>query len=136
MNFFFRKRYRIHPIENANGDENKPEKDLINKETQDLSFKQILMTLLKFFLYLLLYPLMPVMLYIRIIWKDATEEENIKYTSNDLEIANELSQIYVTIESSLQTIFTLWLILRGIIRFATELYGFERRLLQYHKLNE
>ena len=109
---------------------------MINKETQDLSFKQILMTLLKFFLYLLLYPLMPVMLYIRIIWKDATAEENIKDIYNDLEIANELSQIYVTIESSLQTIFTLWLILRGIIRFATELYGFERRLLQYHKLNE
>ena len=70
---------------------------MINKETQELSFKQILMTLLKFFLYLLLYPLMPVMLYIRIIVKDATtEEENIKDISNDLEIANELSQIYVT----------------------------------------
>ena len=86
---------------------------------KDLSLKQILTTLLKFFLHLLLYPLMPVMFYVKIIWKDATEEDNIKEISNDLEIANELSLIYVTIESSLQTIFTLWLILRGIIRLVS-----------------
>ena len=65
---------------------------------------------------------MPVMFYVKIILKDATEEDNMKEISDDLEIANELSLIYVTIESSLQTIFTLWLILRGIIRFDSHTY--------------
>ena len=47
------------------------------------------------------------MFYIKILLNDDWE---------DIHMANEVSYVFITIESSLQSIFTLWLILRGIIR--------------------
>ena len=56
----------------------------------------------------LLYPLVPVALQLRLLCSEAGEAE--------LEVARETSLIFVTVEASLQTLLTLWLMLRGIIR--------------------
>ena len=56
----------------------------------------------------LLYPLVPVALQLRLLCSEAGEAE--------LEGARETSLIFVTVEASLQTLLTLWLMLRGIIR--------------------
>ena len=56
----------------------------------------------------LLYPLVPVVLQLRLLCSEAGEAE--------LEVARETSLIFVTVEASLQTLLTLWLMLRGIIR--------------------
>ena len=60
---------------------------------------------------------MPILLFFRILWKNDAEDfkEDVSRKLS-LKLANEVSIIYITIESSLQTILTLWLILRGIIR--------------------
>ena len=67
-------------------------------------------SLLKMFLFVAFYPLIPILTFVKIILNGDIETQ-------ELLDANEMSLIFVTIESSLQTIFTLWLILRGIIRY-------------------
>ena len=60
---------------------------------------------------------MPIFLFIRILWKNDGEDSKEDLSRKcSLKLANEVSIIYITIESSLQSILTLWLILRGIIR--------------------
>ena len=61
----------------------------------------------------LLYPLVPVALQLRLLCSEAGEAE--------LEVARETSLIFVTVEASLQTLLTLWLMLRGIIRWVNTL---------------
>ena len=39
----------------------------------------------------------------------------------EVEVARETSLIFVTVEASLQTLLTLWLMLRGIIRWVNTL---------------
>lgn len=57
----------------------------------------------------LLYPLVPVALQLRLLCSEAGEAE--------VAVARETSLIFVTVEASLQTLLTLWLMLRGIIRW-------------------
>ena len=67
--------------------------------------------------FILFFPLMPIYLFIRILWKNDGEDSKEDLSRNfSLKLANEVSIIYITIESSLQSILTIWLILRGIIR--------------------
>ena len=61
----------------------------------------------------LLYPLVPVVLQLRLLCCEAGETE--------VEVARETSLIFVTVEASLQTLLTLWLMLRGIIRWVNTL---------------
>ena len=52
---------------------------------------------------------------------------------SELEVARETSLIFVTVEASLQTLLTLWLMLRGIIRWVPALAskpGYLYRLVQ------
>ena len=59
----------------------------------------------------LLYPLVPVALQLRLLCSEAGEAEV------EVAVAREISLIFVTVEASLQTLLTLWLMLRGIIRW-------------------
>ena len=106
-----RRRYKIHPLTENN------EKCPINSKGEEITVKTITKTFAQYLSFLLLFPLMPILLFIRILWKNDGEDfkEDVSRKLS-LKLANEVSIIYITIESSLQTILTLWLILRGIIR--------------------
>ena len=100
----FRKRLKVHPISDVN-DNKHPE----TKTEKTCTFKQVMNSLLMMFLFVVFYPLIPILTFIKILLKN-------EFETRELNNANEMSLIFVAIESSLQTIFTLWLILRGIIR--------------------
>ena len=106
-----RRRTKIHPLTENN------EKCPINCKGEEITVKTITKTFAQYLSFLLLFPLMPILLFIRILWKNDGEDfkEDVSRKLS-LKLANEVSIIYITIESSLQTILTLWLILRGIIR--------------------
>ena len=106
-----RRRFKIHPSTENN------EKFPINSKGEEITVKTITKTIAKYLTFLFLFPLMPIILFIRILWKNDGEDckEDLSRKVS-LKLANEVSIIYITIESSLQTILTLWLILRGIIR--------------------
>ena len=93
---------------------------MTNSTDADITVKTLSKTIVQYLTFLLLFPLMPIFLFIRILWNDGEDsKEDSKEDSSrrvSLKLAEEVSTIYITIESSLQTILTLWLILRGIIR--------------------
>ena len=107
-----RRRYKIHPS-TVNNDGKMP----INVKEEVITIQSIAKTVAQYTTFLLFFPLMPILLFIRILWKNDGDDSKEELTRKlSLKLANEVSSIYITIESSLQTILTLWLILRGIIR--------------------
>ena len=108
----FRRRFKIHP--STEGSEKLPIK---SRGEEIITLKILAQTFIRYLTFLILFPLTPVFLFIRILWKiDGEDFEEDLSRKLSLKLANEVSIIYITIESSLQTILTLWLILRGIIR--------------------
>ena len=111
---YCRRRFKIHPSTRDN------DKITTNSTGADITVKTLSKTIVQYLTFLLLFPLMPIFLFIRILWNDGEESKEDSKEVNSrrlsLKLAEEVSTIYITIESSLQTILTLWLILRGIIR--------------------
>ena len=106
-----RRRFKIHPSTVIN------EKFPSNSKEEELTVKSISKTIAQYLSFILFFPLMPIYLFIRILWKNDGEDSKEDLSRNfSLKLANEVSIIYITIESSLQSILTIWLILRGIIR--------------------
>ena len=97
-----RRKLKIFPSTNQEHEKQKQRRIL-----EESSFQFMIKTLLKIFMFLVLYPLTPIIFYIKII---LTEDWSL------IQTATELSFIFIILESSLQSTLSLWLIVRGIIR--------------------